>query len=164
MIRKIENLIIPEKYDYVRGKKPKVECILCEYTKGSNKVSRLEIKRGKYMIIGANLYPYNPGHILIFPIKHINDVRELDSDEWAELINFQNDSLEVLERLYSPSGFNIGFNIGTASGASIVHLHLHIVPRYKSETGFMDIISGTRTYVEDPIKTMERLKKAFSEL
>jgi len=163
-MRKIDSLFIPEKYDYVRGEKPKVDCILCEYTKKGDKVKKLEVTRGNHVVVSANLYPYNPGHLLIFPIRHVMDIRELEKEEWDEIIKFQNISLDILEELYSPSGFNIGFNLGRASGASIAHLHLHIVPRYNSETGFMDIISGTRTYVEDPVLTIKRVSEAFQKI
>lgn len=162
-MRKIDSLFIPEKYEYVHGGKPDVECILCEYTNGNSEVKKLEIVRGKYMVVGANIYPYNPGHLLIFPIRHVQDIRKLQTEEWDELIKFQKTALDVLEDLYFPAGFNIGFNIGKASGASIAHLHLHIVPRYNSETGFMDIISGIRTYVEDPLITMKRVTDSFKE-
>ena len=72
--------------------------------------------------------------------------------------------MDILDKEYMPQGFNIGFNIGEASGASIAHLHRHIVPRYKNELGFIDIVGGAKIYIEDPKETVKKIKKSFSYL
>lgn len=159
------NLFIPDKLEYVRGdKRPDVECILCAIVGKNNKVVRLEVYRSDLFVIALNLYPYAPGHLMIFPKRHITDPRMLSYDEVIELHKMQNLSIDVLEKVYSPQGFNVGYNIGEAGGASISHLHLHIVPRYKREIGFIDIIGGVKIIVEDPNVSLSRVREGFSQI
>lgn len=157
------NLFVPSKLAYVTGdNKPKVNCILCSVSNKDPKVIQLEVYRSLHFIVSLNLYPYNPGHLLIFPIQHITDIRYLSEEQIIALQHLTNLSLNVLEKVYSPHGFNIGYNIGLVSGASIEHLHLHIVPRYKNEIGFIDIVGKARVQVEDPNDTRQKLMEAFS--
>ncbi|MGQ9610808.1 MAG: HIT family protein [bacterium] len=159
------NLFIPDKLEYVRGdKRPDVECILCAIVEKNDKVVRLEVYRSDLFVIALNLYPYAPGHLMIFPKRHITDPRMLSYDEVIELHKMQNLSIDVLEKVYSPQGFNVGYNIGEAGGASISHLHLHVVPRYKREMGFIDIIGGVKIIVEDPNVSLTRVREGFSQI
>jgi ATP adenylyltransferase len=160
---KRQNLFTPHKLSYVQGKKPDVPCILCAVRDGDERVRNLEVYRGKMSIITLNLYPYSPGHLMIFPKRHIKDIRQLNKEEIDEIHHFLHLSLDILDRIYSPHGYNIGYNMGKASGASMEHLHLHIVPRYHNEIGFLDVINGTRVIVEDPLKTKARLIEAFKK-
>jgi len=158
-----DNLFVPGKISYARGvKRPDVECILCAIVDGSDQVVRLDVYRSELFIVALNLYPYAPGHLMVFPQSHITDVRMLDDEEVMELHRLQNLCLDVLEELYTPHGFNLGYNLGKAGGASIEHLHLHIVPRYSRETGFIDIIGGAKIIVEDPNITLSRVREAFA--
>ena len=99
---------------------------------------------------------------MVFPERHVEDPRELNEAELATLFRLQNLSLDVLQQLYSPAGFNCGFNLGRAAGASIPHLHLHVVPRYAHELGVVDILSGAKILIEDPNVTRSRLQPAFA--
>ena len=158
------NLFIPTKNDYIRGRKrPAVDCILCSIIENNPLVDCLLIWKNELLGISVNLYPYNAGHLLIFPVRHIKDVRELTKAEAANLFELTKICLSELDKLYEPHGYNIGFNIGDASGASIEHLHQHIVPRYPKELGFVDIVSGAKIIIEDPKITMKRLREAFSK-
>ncbi len=102
--------------------------------------------------------------MLLFPIRHVVDVRELKKVESSELHTLQVLCLDVLDSLYQPAGYNIGFNINRPAGASLEHLHLHIVPRYPNEAGFLDILSETRTIVESPRQTLAKLRRHFRKL
>lgn len=158
------NLFVPNKMDYAQGKnRPDVECILCAIVSGDERVEKLEVYQSKLFFVSLNLYPYTPGHLMVFPKRHVVDIRELTSEEVEQLHNLQNLCLNVLDKVYSPHGYNIGYNIGSAAGASIQHLHLHIVPRYQRELGFIDIIGGAKIIVEDPNRTQHRLREAFKE-
>lgn len=149
------------KLDYIKGKKPS-DCILCLIRDRDARIVDLSIYRDRYFLVTVNLYPYNPGHLLIFPARHIEDIRELTSKEEHRLCKLNNVMLDVLDRSYSPHGYNIGYNMGLVAGASIKHLHLHIIPRYPGETGIADLIGGKRVLVEDPKTTVERLKESIS--
>jgi len=158
-----KNIFVPSKGEYVRGKKPEVDCILCAIVKNDPKVVNLEIFRTKSFIVAVNLYPYNPGHLMIFPHQHIEEVEELSLSEVKELHKLTVITLKVLRELYNPHGFNIGYNIGKGSGASIKHLHLHIVPRYENELSFIDVLSGSKIIVEEPKNTVQRLKREYKK-
>lgn len=155
-------IFIPSKKQYITGEnRPKVDCILCEVCKNSLKVDNLLVWKNDLLAVSVNLYPYTSGHILLFPIRHITEPKDFTDDEVLQMHKLQKFSIEVLKKLYNPGGFNIGYNIGYCSGASIKHIHQHIVPRYNRELGFIDIISGTKIFIEDPKVTLENLKKAF---
>ena len=149
--------------EYCKGDRPEVDCILCEIVASSGKVTDLEIYRNDLILVCANLFPYNPGHLLIAPLRHIEDPRQMSRDEERSLIDVRNKTLDILDRLYQPQGYNTGFNIGDASGASIRHIHMHIVPRYHRELGFIDLIGGAKIIVEDPVVTQEKLRTAFRD-
>jgi ATP adenylyltransferase len=100
---------------------------------------------------------------MIFPKRHVVDVRELKEGEVLEIHRLAKMSLDILDELYKPSGYNLGYNIGSFSGASIEHIHLHIVPRYRNELGFIDIIGGSKIIVEEPSLTKEKLWEAFGK-
>jgi ATP adenylyltransferase len=112
-------------------------------------------------IVSLNLYPYNPGHLIIFPRRHIVDIRDLAKEERDELDGLVDESLCALDRTMKPSAYNIGYNMGLAAGASIEHLHLHIIPRYLREIGIAELIAGSRVLVQDPIETQKLLSEAF---
>lgn len=155
--------IVANKQDYARGKRPQVECILCAVSANDPRVDNLRVYRRGTWYVTLNLFPYNPGHVMIVPDAHYVDVRELSESEALELHRLQVLTLRVLDRLYRPAGYNIGYNLGHGSGASIEHLHLQIVPRYRSEVGFFDLFSDSRVIVEEPKVTRERLQAAFAE-
>ena len=160
---KRDHLFVPGKLAYVKGDRPKVDCILCSVIRREEAVERLEVYREDSFIVMVNLYPYNPGHVMIVPIRHICDPRDLTGEEAAHLHVLQTRCLNILEKEYNPHGFNIGYNLSPFGGASIEHLHLHIVPRYKNELGFLDIIAGARTFVAEPRAMAERIARAFME-
>jgi len=150
---------------YVRGdNKPKVDCILCAIVEGNDKVDRLEAYRTDLLVVSLNLYPYSPGHLLLFPKRHVTDPRMLNEEETQELCKLQTLCLDVIDEVYHPHGFNLGYNIGDAGGASIPHLHMHVVPRYRREIGFIDIIASTKIIVEDPNVSLERVRAGFAKL
>ncbi len=157
-----KNLFIPNKMAYARGeRRADVECILCAIVEGDDKVTRLEVHRSELFVVSLNLYPYAPGHLMVFPKRHITDPRMLNEDEITEVHQMQSLCLDVLEEIYEPHGFNLGYNIGEAGGASIPHIHLHIVPRYRRETGFIDILSEVKIIVEDPNVSQARVREGF---
>jgi len=152
-----------DKLAYVRGARPPGGCILCLVRARSPEVEDLSIWRDELFIASVNLYPYNPGHLLVHPVRHIEDVREYTAEECARLDRLQRALLALLDRAFAPCGYNIGYNMGRAAGASIGHLHLHLIPRYPHETGIADLIAGRRVLVEDPRRTTERLRELAAQ-
>ena len=159
-------LFPPDKKDYIARKKQGLidkECILCKIAEKNTDFNKLEIIRSDFNIVTVNLYPYNPGHIMIFPVRHIVGFDEMSKDEFIDLQNITNKSIKILKKIYNPGGFNIGYNIGKAAGASIAHIHQHIVPRYEHELGFVDIFSGSKITIETPWQIYDRLVDEFKK-
>jgi len=152
-----------DKLGYLKGGRPE-GCILCLVRDGSEQVDRLVVHETGRFIVSLNLYPYNPGHLLVFPRRHVTDVRALDGSEKTELIALTDLCLDALEKAFNPGGFNIGYNMGPVAGASIDHLHLHIIPRFPREIGIVELIAGKRVLVQDPLETRERLGTVFQEI
>jgi ATP adenylyltransferase len=162
---KIDKLhFVPGKLGYARGERPAVPCILCAVAADDPRVDRLVVYRNGPQFVTLNLFPYNPGHLMVVPERHVEHLQDLTEQEALEIHRLQMLTLRVLDSEYRPTGYNIGYNIGKASGASIDHIHLQIVPRYPTEIGFFDLLSDSRVIVEDPRVTQERLKAAFARL
>ncbi len=150
--------------EYIKGRKrPRVDCIICGIRDNIPDVSKLEVLRTKLSIVSVNLYPYNTGHLLIFPKRHLTDLRELTDEESQDIDNVTKVCFDVCDELYQPIGYNIGYNMGKGSGASIDHLHRHIVPRYNNEIGFISIIGGAKLVVEDPNITLKRIQECMEK-
>ncbi len=145
-----------DKMKYVRGPRPS-GCILCLIRDKSSEVVDLTVYSDELFTVSVNLYPYNPGHVMIFPNRHLVDIRELTPAEDQRLSDLTRRFLNVLESTHSPAGFNIGYNMGSSAGASIDHLHLHVIPRYPKEIGIADLVAGKRVLIEDPRVTQSRL-------
>lgn len=150
-----------DKIKYLTEMKPE-GCILCLQRDGSNQVPDLRVLETNTHIAAVNLYPYNPGHLLVYPKRHLLDVRNFSHAEELNLTALTKYLLNLLDQSHTPKGYNIGYNMGPVAGASIEHIHLHIIPRYPRETGIADLVAGKRVLVENPVRTMERLKKMIS--
>lgn len=149
------------KMGYLKGKKTH-GCILCLIRDGSKEVERLTVYENAHVVVSLNLYPYNPGHLIVFPKRHITDIRRLDESERKEMDATVDLCLDILDKVYSPPGYNIGYNLGLVAGGSIEHLHLHIIPRYKNEIGIAELIGGKKVLVQNPLESFDLLKKAFA--
>lgn len=150
-----------EKIKYVKGEKPDVPCILCAIRENHPAVKNLTVYSNAKFMIAVNLFPFNPGHLMIFPLRHVTAISELTDDEALEMHRLLVKSIAILNEEFGPSGYNIGYNLGDGSGASITHIHQHVVPRYANEVGFLDVLSGTRVIVSDPNAVMLKLRERF---
>ncbi|MFX1454528.1 MAG: HIT domain-containing protein [Promethearchaeota archaeon] len=148
------------KLDYVQGKaRPNVDCILCAVRDNDERVEILKIYEDDISFIILNLYPYNPAHLMIVTQKHLTKFLELTKKEIIHINRAIQGIQMLLDDLYSPKGYNIGINQGRDAGGSIEHLHFHIIPRYGSELGFIDIIGKTRVLPEG----LNAVKKKLEE-
>lgn len=142
-------------------------CFLCnnEHRHPSSVQEKLIICRGQTCFVMLNRFPYNSGHMMISPYRHIGQLEDLTSEERHELMDLCVDCKKVLSAAMVPEAFNVGFNLGHAAGAGLVdHLHMHIVPRWQGDTNFMPVISDTRCVPEAIEKTAELLRKTWLEL
>ena len=150
-----------EKLAYVQGIRDRDRCILCGIRDRDPKVASLLVAESEYWFLCVNLYPYNPGHLILAPRAHVEDMRQLGQEEQLDYFRGQNLAMDLQEAVYHPQGYNVGFNQGRPAGASIDHLHAHIIPRYKGEIGIADLLAGKRVLVESPqdscLKYRERM-------
>jgi len=150
------------KLEYVQGKnRPNVDCIFCAIRDNNNEVVSLKIYEDDICFVSLNLYPYNPAHLLVITKKHIIEFTELKKNEIIHISRVIQGLQMMLNDLYLPKGYNIGLNQGKISGGSIEHLHFHVVPRFGSELGFIDIIGDTRIVVEGLDSIKKKLKKTI---
>jgi ATP adenylyltransferase len=124
----------------------------------------LVVARGERVYVVLNLYPYNPGHLMVCPYRHVADYASLEPAETVELASFTQAAMRVIRRVSSAHGFNIGMNQGAVAGAGIAaHLHQHVVPRWGGDTNFMPVIGRTKTLPQLLGDTRAMLAKAWSE-
>jgi ATP adenylyltransferase len=141
------------------------ECIFCTKPRERKDEDNYIVHRGPKCFIILNMFPYNTGHVMIAPYRHISSLEDLTDDESLDLMRLTSLALKILRKAYAPDGFNIGVNIGGAAGAGIAdHVHLHVVPRWIGDTNFMVVISNTKVIPEMLKSTFEKLKKALFEL
>ena len=120
------------------------ECPFCRIPSMSD-VDGLMVARGDQVFAVLNLYPYNAGHVLVVPYRHVADYTGLDDGETAELASMTKSVLLAVRGTSGPQGFNVGLNLGTAAGAGIApHLHQHVVPRWGGDSNFMPVIGQTK--------------------
>ncbi len=152
------NIFQFSKKKYILGKKPEVDCILCETLRENSKVPSLTVVESEHAVVAINLYPYNSGHLMIFPKRHVTDLRDLSDAEESEISKLTKFFLTVLDKTYKPTGYNVGYNLGEYAGASIGHIHCHVIPRFANELGVVDLVGGAKVIIEDPNETMKSLK------
>ena len=129
-----------------------------------NDAEALIIHRSSLSYLVLNRYPYNPGHLLAVPFRPVIDLAELTPAERADLMDEIIFATEVLQAAVNPNGFNVGFNLGTAAGGSISHLHAHIVPRWNGDTNFMPVLGETRVLPESLAAMYRQLLKTAVSL
>jgi ATP adenylyltransferase len=123
------------------------------------------VLRAKHCFICLNAFPYTSGHVLVMPYAHLDRLAALAPETAHELIDLTQRTERVLERLYTPHGFNFGMNVGQAAGAGVAgHLHLHAMPRWIGDTSFVTTVSETRILPEDLETTWKRMREAFGEI
>jgi ATP adenylyltransferase len=165
----LQRLWTPHRMAYIQGEnKPDGpdagdSCPFCRIQKLSDE-DALIVARGQSVYAVLNLYPYNGGHLLIVPYRHVADYTELDADETDELAKFTKAAMTAVRTAARPQGFNIGLNQGDAAGAGIAaHLHQHIVPRWFGDSNFMPVIGHTRTLPQLLPDTRDLLAAAWSD-
>ena len=140
-------------------------CFLCMASRDEDDTRNLVIHRGRSCFVILNRYPYNNGHLMIAPYRHVGRITDLGDDELLEMIKFLKLSIAALESEYKPDGFNVGLNLGRAAGAGLEeHIHLHIVPRWIGDTNFMPVLADTKVIPESLEESWRRLRDRFQTL
>ncbi|MDD5037804.1 MAG: HIT domain-containing protein [Dehalococcoidales bacterium] len=157
----MKHIWAPWRVEYIRMKKAK-GCILCEKPREDNDATNYILYRGEKNFVMLNGYPYNPGHLLIAPYRHIATLEELTDEEILDHFTIVNRCTKILRQAFNPSGFNLGINLGEVAGAGIPgHVHTHIVPRWLGDANFMTTIFDTRVTPEALAGTYRILKGKF---
>jgi ATP adenylyltransferase len=137
-------------------------CFLCDKPRQDADVQNYILYRGKYNLVILNSFPYNPGHLMVAPYRHIDSPELLSGDEMREHSELVNRSLKVLRDVLSPAGFNIGMNLGRVAGAGLdSHIHTHIVPRWQGDSNFMPVLADVKVIPEALADTYQKLKGGY---
>lgn len=159
-----EVLWSPWRMDYIQQRRPD-GCVFCDVATAGEEHDRKNyvVFRGRLNYIVLNLWPYNNGHVMIVPYRHIIDITEMTDDEALETMQISRRVVAAYRETMNAQGVNVGYNLGTASGGSIGHLHLHLVPRWVGDSNFLPVIGQTKVLVEMLDDTYDRLRTAALE-
>ena len=147
--------------DYITT--PKHEgCFFCDYPAENRDEEHFILHRGKACFVILNLYPYNPGHMMVVPYRHTNLYECLTAEEHSDMNLLTGRAILVLKSVMEPDGFNMGMNLGKTAGAGVAeHLHMHLVPRWNGDNNFMPVLADTRVVPEAMSATFRKLKAAW---
>ncbi len=135
-------------------------CIFCSKPKSKRDKANYILCRGPHSFSILNIYPYNNGHMMIVPYRHVNDISKLSDAEILDITRLLKGSQELLSKTMRPDGYNIGMNIGRAAGAGLKdHVHIHLVPRWAGDSNFMPVLTSTKVISESLDALYDRLRK-----
>src|SRR5687768_8647781 len=149
----METIWAPWRVGYILGEDstppppstPQTGCIFCDKPNAGDDRAHLVVARARFCFVLLNLYPYNNGHLMVAPYRHVARLEDLTDGEIAEIMQVTRRIEPILRSTLNPEGFNVGMNVGRVAGAGIdAHLHLHIVPRWGGDTNFMPVLTETR--------------------
>ena len=156
----MERLWSPWRLTYVTGSGGTVDgCVFCDVA------DDLILVRGRVTFVILNKYPYNNGHVMVVPSRHVPSLSALTAEEQAELMRLTRHAEIALTEAYAPHGINMGINLGKPAGAGVLdHLHMHVVPRWNGDTNFMTVVGNVRVLPEDLHESATRLRPVFERL
>jgi ATP adenylyltransferase len=154
----------PWRREYVTGTVNDAGCLFCRSLDDAKSERSLVVHVARQNFVVVNLYPYNSGHIMIAPLRHVGSLGEADDDELWEMMSLARASERILIKIYNPDGVNVGMNLGRSAGAGVIdHIHMHMVPRWTGDVNFMTVVGETRIIPEDPMDAARRLRAAFED-
>jgi len=154
----MDTLWSPWRMKYVNDNNHPESCIFCTAPASADGPENLIIHRGLKAYAILNRFPYTSGHLMIVPFEHEPSIEDLTPDARAEMMELVNSAIQTLRKVYTPQGFNVGINLGSAAGAGIAeHVHIHIVPRWVGDTNFMSTVGETRVLPEELEITRQKL-------
>jgi ATP adenylyltransferase len=159
----MERIWAPWRTEYIHADKGG-GCLFCSAPKKDPKEARI-LFSGPLSTVIINIYPYNNGHLMISPVRHVAKLEDLTPEESIDIFRLMRHSTASLTKAINPDGFNVGMNLGRAAGAGIAdHLHVHVVPRWDGDTNFMPVLSETKVISEHMEETYTRLKPYFERI
>ena len=160
----MEHLWSPWRLAYITGAATAEGCVFCAAI-ASAEADALIVHRGRACFVILNLFPYNNGHLMVIPNRHLASLGAATAAERAELIELTALAEAALTEVYRPHGLNMGINLGKPAGAGILdHVHLHVVPRWNGDTNFMTVVGATRVLPEELADTAAKLRPVFARL
>lgn len=159
----MERLWSPWRSEYVTGGGSSDEgCVFCDHLAANDDVTTHILWRGEHVFVMLNAFPYNTGHVMLAPMRHVAGLNEMSHRERAELMDATNRCVELITEAMNPGGFNVGMNLGSAGGAGIPgHLHMHVVPRWGGDTNFMTTVGDTKVLPQMLADTDATLRPLF---
>jgi len=159
----MDYLWTPWRYAYVTAAKKISGCVFCDLPKEEDDAKVRIVYRSQNCYIVLNTYPYTPGHVMIVPFAHLDELQKVPAAAANEMMALAQRMERVLRVLYSPDGINMGLNIGKAAGAGVAgHIHMHVLPRWVADSNFVSVIGETRILPESLEMTYERIKGALA--
>jgi ATP adenylyltransferase len=159
----MDHIWSPWRMVYIQSHNKEPGCVFCNELNRGDDLESLIVFRGPRAFVILNRYPYTSGHLMIVPYVHAATLEELDADTRLEIMDLLAQSVEVLEEVYHPQGYNAGLNLGEAAGAGITgHIHFHVVPRWVGDTNFMSSLGATRVLPESLEDTCRRVSQAWA--
>ena len=160
-----KNLWAPWRIKYIQSLSKGSDCFICHNLENPQDDDKnLVLWRSDKSIVILNRFPYNNGHLLIAPLRHIPDLQMSNKEELLELMELIRESQKALSLVIKPHGFNVGMNFGRCAGAGLPdHLHIHLVPRWDGDTNFMNVCSDTDVISQSLIELLEQLKQVSKE-
>ena len=160
----MDHLWSPWRLAYITGGASTEGCVFCRALSDPDAAS-LVVFRGRACFVILNLFPYNNGHLMVIPNRHIASLTAATEDELAELISLTRVAEAALTEIYQPQGINMGINLGKPAGAGILdHVHMHVVPRWNGDTNFMTVVGRTRVLPEELPDTAAKMRPVFARL
>jgi ATP adenylyltransferase len=154
----MDYLWTPWRYAYVSTAEKKSGCVFCDAVSAGDDEKVRIVYRGQHCFVILNTYPYTPGHVMVVPYAHLDELRKLPPEAAGEMMALSQRMESVLRELYSPDGINLGMNIGKAAGAGIAgHIHMHVLPRWVADANFLSVVSETRVLPETLEETWRRM-------
>ena len=141
------------------SKKPDVSCLFCAIAQNDPSVPSKVLYNDNENMVLMNIFPYNRGHLEVVPVEHVTDLTDLNPESLKRLFIMVNKTIELVRTVMEPAGINVGINLGEAAGASVEHLHVHVLPRFEMESGFMETVANTRVIEESIDETYAKYMK-----
>jgi ATP adenylyltransferase len=159
----MDYLWTPWRYAYVTGEDKPTGCIFCNLPKLNDDKQARIVYRGESCYVVLNTYPYTPGHVMVVPFAHLDELQKLPVETAHELMDLSQKMERILRSLYKPDGVNLGMNIGAAAGAGVAgHIHMHALPRWVADANFVSVVGETRVLPEALEVTWERIRNAVA--